>query len=229
MLPSVVGIGEREVPLAELPAPLPLDDLLPGGGPWEVEIGFGKGKDLLRRAAASPERRFLGVEIASRYYRLVRERSRRRGLSNVLLIRGEALELLAAHLPASWVEAVHVYFPDPWPKARHQKRRLFDVETVDLVVGLLRPGGRLYFATDFLEYGEAVETILASYPILELRRLPGGWPDGPRTNYETKYLEEGRPIVRLEARRLEAAGSLHPGGEVGVLAATAVRGQEEER
>ena len=95
---------------------------------------------------------------------------------------------------------MHVYFPDPWPKSRHHKRRLFEVETVDLVLGLLAPGGRLFFATDFLDYGEAVGEILASHPHVEVERRPGPWPEGPRTNYEAKYVREGRPILRLEAR-----------------------------
>ena len=128
-------------------AALELDELLPGG-PWEVELGFGKGRYLLRRAEESRERRFLGIEVAGKYYRLAATRAERRGLENLLLIRGEALYALSALLPSGFAEAAHVYFPDPWPKSRHQKRRLFDRETVDLVLGTLARGGRLFFATD---------------------------------------------------------------------------------
>jgi tRNA (guanine-N7-)-methyltransferase len=214
-------VGGRELRLAELPVPLPLAELVPGGGPWEVEIGFGKGRYLLRRAAESPERRFLGIEMANEYFRRVAQRAARRGLANVLAIRGEATYLLAAVLPARFAAAVHVYFPDPWPKSRHARRRLFDPETVDLVVGLLAAGGRLFFATDHPDYGERVAEILAAFPGLALERHPGGWPEGPRTNYETKYVEEGRPIVRLLATvAAEAEASrLHPGGAAGVLIA----------
>ncbi len=113
---------------------------------------------------------------------------------------------------------MHVYFPDPWPKSRHQKRRLFEADTVDLVLGLLAPGGRLFFATDFTEYGGRVAGLLAGHPNLELRRL-GCWPGGPRTNYETKYEREARPIVRLEARCPVSAG-LHPDGRSAVVAAS---------
>ena len=175
--------GDRS--LAGLPAPLPLDELVPGtsaDSEWEVEIGFGKGRYLLRRCLEDPDRRFLGVEIAGKYHGIFADRARRRGAANWIALRGDALYLLAAVLPRRFAAAVHVYFPDPWPKSRHQKRRLFDPETVDLVLGALAPGGRLWFATDFLEYGELVAGLLAGYPGLAVERLTGPWPEGPRTN-----------------------------------------------
>jgi len=217
---ALVACGGRERELAELPLPLPLDELVPGAGPWEVELGFGKGRYLLARAAAEPRRRFLGIEVASRYYRLARERAARAGAGNVLLLRGEALYLAAVALPGAFAGALHAYFPDPWPKARHHKRRLFDEESVDLLLRLLVPGGRIYFATDHLEYGAVVRDLLGRHPDLAVaeRRVP--WGDGPRTNYEAKYLAQGRPIVRLEAELGREGGALlHPAGEAGVIAA----------
>jgi len=163
----------------------------------------------------------LGIEIAGKYHRIFVSRARRKGLANWIALRGDALLLLSAVLPARFAAAVHVYFPDPWPKSRHQKRRLFDPETVDLVLGLLAPGGRLSFATDFLEYGEKVADLLAGYPGLEVARLHGPWPEGPRTNYEAKYEAEGRPILRLEAAFALPDAPVHPGGEAGVIAALA--------
>lgn len=211
-------------PLAGLPAPLPLDELVPGEGPWEVEVGFGKGRYLLARAAAEAGRRFLGIEMAGEYERLFVGRARRRGLANWLSLRGEALHLAAAVLPHGFAQALHVYFPDPWPKARHHKRRLFDPQTVDLVLGLVAPGGRFSFATDFLDYGAVVEGLLRSYPAVTVERLDAGWTEGPRTNYEAKYVAEGRPILRLAgtvAYDPEAGLPLHPEGARAVLAATA--------
>lgn len=196
---------------------------MPGSGPWELELGFGKGRYLLRRALESPPpgeppRRFLGIEVAAKYQRILAGRAARRGVTNLVAVRGEALYLLAAVLPRRFAAAVHVYHPDPWPKSRHHKRRLFDPETVDLVLGALAPGGRLCFATDYLDYGESVAEILAGYPGLAIERLSGGWPEGPRTNYEAKYVEEGRPILRLVATLGEAQRPtvLHPQGEAGV-------------
>lgn len=211
----------RELGLADLAVPLPLGFLAGGDGPWEVELGFGKGKYLLRRAAESPATRFLGVEVVSEYYHRVAGRARRRHLRNLVVVRGEALFLLAAVLPRRFASAVHVYFPDPWPKTRHQKRRLFDPETVDLVLGLLAPGGTLFFASDFLEYGELVEDILRGVPGFVVERLEDGWPEGARTHYEAKYVAEGRPIVRLVGRfaTLGADAGLHPRGRAGVVVA----------
>jgi tRNA (guanine-N7-)-methyltransferase len=224
-LPALFASGADETELGGLELPLDLDRLLAGSGPWEVELGFGKGRYLLGRARQDRDRRFLGVELASRYYRLARDRARRQGLGNLLLVRGEALFLLSAVLPRAFAAVLHVYFPDPWPKSRHAKRRLFDPETVDLVLGILRPGGELFFATDFLDYGERVTEILRGFPGLAVERRDDPWPEGPRTNYEAKYVQEGRPIVRLSGRLAATADghALHPDGAAGILAVTAAR------
>jgi tRNA (guanine-N7-)-methyltransferase len=224
--PVRVASAAGETGLAELGAPLPLEALVPGGGGWEVEIGFGKGRYLLRRCQEDPGRRFLGIELAHEYHRTMVERARRRGLTNWVALRGEALYLLSAVLPAGFAAAVHVYFPDPWPKSRHHKRRLFEPETVDLVLRALRPGGHLFFATDFLEYGELVAGILESTPGLRVERRARPWDEGPRTNYEAKYLIEGRPILRMEGR-LEGTVALHPQGAAGVLVGPAWAVQPE--
>jgi tRNA (guanine-N7-)-methyltransferase len=205
------GAGDGPAPP---PAPFPpCAAAAPGqpAPPWEVEIGFGKGRYLLRRAALEPEGRFLGIEIAGEYFRLVARRVARRRLGNVVLLAGEAQYLAAAILPRGFAEVVHVYFPDPWPKLRHRRRRLFAPDSLDLVLGLLAPGGKLCFATDFLAYGEEVRALLASHPAAAVRVHDGPWPDGARTNYEAKYLVEGRPILRLEVVRVGEVAP-HPSG-----------------
>ena len=186
---------------------------------WEVELGFGKGRFLLASAAAAPGRPFLGVEIVSKYFRLAARRAGARGLGNLVLLRGEALYLIATLLPAAMARTVHVYFPDPWPKSRHHRRRLLDPRTVDLVLSLLDPAsGRLCFATDHMDYGEAVVETLEAHPAVEVEILPCGWPEGPRTNYEAKFEAGGRRIVRLVAAlRPDAPGLLHPQGRDAIL------------
>jgi tRNA (guanine-N(7)-)-methyltransferase len=227
-----VVYGDRERPLRGLPNPLPLDELVPGDGGWEVELGFGKGRYLLEQAARSPQRRFLGIERAGKYFRLARRRARARGLENLLLLEGEALYLLATALPAAFASTLHIYFPDPWPKSRHHRRRLLDPSSIDLALRALTPGGRLFFATDFLSYGRRVLDALTSHGGLDVRVLEGEWPDGARTNYEAKYVEEGREILRLEATASGEGVGLHPAGAAAVLAATApppaADGQEEQ-
>ena len=187
---------------------------------WEVELGFGKGRFLLASAAAAPGRPFLGVEMVSKYFRLAARRAAARGLGNLTLLRGEALYLISTLLPEAMARTVHIYFPDPWPKSRHHRRRLLDPRTVDLVLSLLEPSsGRLFFATDHPEYGEAVVDTLEVHPAVEVERLPGGWPEGPRTNYEAKF-EGGGPAHRAaggaaSARRRQPAPSGRPGGDHG--------------
>ncbi len=201
------------------PGELPVSSALPA---WEVEIGFGKGRYLLRRAALEPAGRFLGIEIAGEYFRLVARRVARRRLANVVLLEGEAQYLAGAVLPKGFARAVHIYFPDPWPKLRHHRRRLFAPDSLDLVQGLLAPGGNLYFATDFLAYGEEVRELLVSHPGARVTVYDGPWPDGARTNYEAKYIVEGRPILRLEVA-FAGAVAPHPRGLLDLLVAPTLR------
>jgi tRNA (guanine-N7-)-methyltransferase len=199
-------------------------------GPLELEIGFGKGRFLLTRAAEHPETTFLGIEAAELYWTETTRRAERRGLENVITVCGDALYVLAACLGDAIADAVHVYFPDPWPKTRHHRRRLFDPSTVDLVVGVLAPEAPLYFATDHAEYGALVEAVLRAYPAVEVERVAGRWPEGERTHYETKYELEGRPILRLVATRRAATSAvlLHPGGRAEVAAGAIEREREDE-
>lgn len=211
----VFAAGDPAAPLLALGsvgAPLDFSRLVPGDGPLEIEIGFGKGRFLVRRATESPERRFLGVEIAHEYFQLAVHRVRRRKLRNAAAVCGDALYLAATVLPRECAQVLHIYFPDPWPKLRHHKRRLFDPTTVDLVLGLVAPDGVLAFATDFLEYGERVRELLESHPAVVVERRDEAWPDGARTNYEAKYIAEGRPILRLVVRRTGAPIEPHPAG-----------------
>lgn len=216
--PFRVTVRGRERSLVDFEVPLSLDDLVPVSGPWEVEIGFGRGSYLVRRAAAGSGR-FLGVEVVSKYYQILNRRARHWQLDNLVIVRCEAQYLISALLPRQFAAAVHVYFPDPWPKHRHRKRRLFDDESVDLVLGLLAPEGRLFFATDHQAYGRSVLDTLSAVPGLVVERVAGPWPDGPRTNYEVKYEAEGREILRLAARIDPEMPVLHPRGEADVVCA----------
>jgi tRNA (guanine-N7-)-methyltransferase len=216
--------GVRPIPPGE---DLGLSRRLPGEGDWELEIGFGKGRYLLSRAAAEPERGFVGVEIAGEYFALAARRLARRKLGNLLLLEGDAGYFATTLLPRQAFAAVHVYFPDPWPKLRHRKRRLFAPDTIDLLAALVAPGGRLWFATDFLDYGEEVAGLLERYPGAVVVRRPGPWPDGARTNYEAKYIAEGRPILRLEVA-FPAVTAPHPEGLAELLVAVRAGARAEE-
>jgi len=172
-----------------------------GPGPVEVEIGIGKGRFLLTAATARPDVRMLGVEWANHYLRIAESRAEKRGLENVRFLRVDALKLLETGIPSDSVDCYYVFYPDPWPKKKHHKRRFFQPSTLDQVARTLVPGGCLHAATDHEKYWATIEPLMDGRD--EFERMPefGGEdfplpPGEPLTNYETKYLVEGRKRLR---------------------------------
>jgi tRNA (guanine-N7-)-methyltransferase len=196
--------------LIEPPAdPTPLDWAAVFGNehPVEAEIGFGKGLFLLSASQQSPDINFLGVEIERKYTLFTATRLAKRGLKNVRLACADAKRFLQNHVAGGSLHAVHVYFPDPWWKKRHRKRRLFTEEFVAQCARVLRPGGRLHIATDVEEYFGIMKGLLAEQP--RLRALPSPEPNDPQhdldylTNFERKYRKQGKPIYRAAYAKLE--------------------------
>jgi tRNA (guanine-N7-)-methyltransferase len=181
-------------------APLDWSALFGNDHPIEAEIGFGKGLFLLTAAQHSPEVNFLGVEIERKYTLFTATRLAKRALKNVRLACADARRFLHDRVAAGSLAAVHVYFPDPWWKNRHRKRRLFTAEFVAECVRVLRPGGRLHVVTDVEEYFGIMKGLLAEQ--VRLRPLPPPEETAPQhdfdylTNFERKYRKEGRPIYR---------------------------------
>jgi tRNA (guanine-N7-)-methyltransferase len=163
--------------------------------PVEVEIGCGKGMFLKEAARANPNTNYLGVERATRYLRVALHRLTRAGLANVRLMGCDGLDLLSRWVPPDSVHALHIYFPDPWPKRRHQKRRIFRPELLELSARALCPGGEFYLATDHESYGEVIRGLLAAQAS---RFSPVDWPeDSPDrfpTNYALKWRRQDRPL-----------------------------------
>ncbi len=174
--------------------------------PVELEIGIGKGGFLLRRSQAHPERNFLGIEWANKYYKYAADRMRRWNVANVRVVRTDAADFVKAHCPRTSLSMLHVYHPDPWPKARHQRRRLVQPAFVEAAVACLVPGGRWALQTDHAEYFEQIRTCVLDHPALV--EVPFDEPDaGLRdarldTNFEVKYRRAGRAIYQLAVRRL---------------------------
>ncbi len=173
--------------------------------PVELEIGSGKGGFLLRRAQALPDRRFLGIEYANKFFLYAADRMARWGMTNVRLMRTDAQHLVIHHLPPGSVHILHIYHPDPWPKRRHQRRRLIQPAFVAAVAEVLVPGGRLAIQTDHADYFEQIREVVGR----ESRLLPADF-DVPEagvregrveTNFEIKYLREGRAIYQLAAQK----------------------------
>ncbi|MCX6996867.1 MAG: tRNA (guanosine(46)-N7)-methyltransferase TrmB [Kiritimatiellaeota bacterium] len=136
--------------------PMPLAQYFGNDRPIEVDIGCGKGRFLLARAAAHPEVNFFGVDRMLRRIRKVERKVVRHGLTNVRLLRMEAYYATAYLIPPESIATYYIFFPDPWPKARHHEHRLFHPRYLDALQRTLRPGGAVHFATDHLPYFEEV-------------------------------------------------------------------------
>ena len=169
--------------------------------PIEVEIGVGKGRFLLEWASAHPEIGLLGVERARPYLTIAAMRVARRGLINVRLVHTTAEDLLFRLLAADSVAVVHVYYPDPWPKKRHAKRRFFRKENLARLVDVLSPGGLLLVKTDHDGYAAAIEAMLRGEPRLAVVAPADAIPDIPESGYEAKYAREGRTVHRFVFRK----------------------------
>src|SRR5262249_1630393 len=136
--------------LLEAPDPprqLAWDAVFGNDHPVEIEVGFGKGLFLVTTAQAHPEHNFLGIEIVRKYQLFTATRIAKRGVQNVRLAKADARLFLRDLVAAESVHGMHVYFPDPWWKKRHQKRRLFTSEFIEQCARVLKPGGRLNIAT----------------------------------------------------------------------------------
>jgi tRNA (guanine-N7-)-methyltransferase len=193
------GGWDPRLPESGLPRPFDWEAIFGRAGPVEIEVGSGKGGFLVDAATRFPETGFLSIEWASAYAEGLRDRIRRRDLRNVRVVRAEAGRLLHEAVPAGSVRTVHVYFPDPWPKKRHHKRRLVTPAFAGAVAEALEPGGELRFVTDHGEYFDEAKAVLDAEPRLEAVEVPTDMVD--LTNYERKYRAEGRPIHRARYRR----------------------------
>jgi len=175
-------------------------------GPVHIEIGTGKGTFLLNQARAQPSDNFLGIEWARKYYRYAVDRIGRWGLTNVRIIRTDAAAFLADFVPDNSVECFHIYFPDPWPKKRHHKRRFICPANLEHLIRCLRTGGQLKIATDHTDYFEQIKTVLAARneTLQEIDFLPTAGAEASEwvgTNFERKYLKDQRPIYTLAVKK----------------------------
>jgi tRNA (guanine-N7-)-methyltransferase len=174
--------------------------------PVELEIGIGKGRFIVLAAAAYPEVNFLGVEYAKRYLAQGVERAGKRGFTNVRLAHAEAAAFVRERLADGALDAVHLYFPDPWPKKRHHKRRFVQPGNLDQLARVMKPGALFRAVTDHPGYAQWIAQHLARHGAFAdagveqaLWNLPGMGDHTAAgvTNFEIKYRREGRPIHRF--------------------------------
>jgi tRNA (guanine-N7-)-methyltransferase len=186
--------------------PLTLSDLFGREAPRVVEVGFGNGDALLALASAHPQWDFLGIEVHPPGIGRLLLGLAARELTNVRILRGDAVEAFARRLPPASVDQVNLWFPDPWPKKRHQKRRLVQPAFVADVARVLAPGGRLHLATDWEPYAEQMLAVLEGEPRLVNEAGTGRFQDGPGERPVTRFERRGRLLGHrvwdLSLRRL---------------------------
>ncbi len=172
--------------------------------PVELEIGSGKGTFILERAASRPEVNLLGLEYAGAYCRYAADRVRRAGLVNVRLLIAEAGRFVTERLPDASLTAVHIYFPDPWPKRRHHRRRLIQRPFVRQLRRVLAPGGQLLIVTDHLGYFMHIRRVLdgaEGFARIVLPRMTDATGQIVGTNFERKYIAQGRAFYSIARLR----------------------------
>lgn len=165
-----------------------------------LEIGCGTGTSTVAMACTEPELDVIAVEVYRRGLAQLLSAIDRHGVTNIRLIRGDGVDVLEHLLTPGSLTGVRVFFPDPWPKARHHKRRLLHADAMRLIADRLRPGGVLHAATDHAGYAEQIAEAGDAEPLLR-RALPGETlpisTDRPTTKYETKAHEAGNSVTEL--------------------------------
>ncbi|HWG27367.1 tRNA (guanosine(46)-N7)-methyltransferase TrmB [Actinospica sp.] len=174
--------------------------------PLQLEIGCGMGDAVVAMASAKPDLDFLAVDVHTPGLGNVLRMAERAGLTNVRAASGDALDLLRRQIPSDALDAVHIYFPDPWPKARHHKRRIVRSEVIALIADRLRTGGLLHCATDWAEYAAEMLVVLSAEPWLR-NRYPGcGYAPRPThrpvTKFEARAVREGREVFDLSFTKI---------------------------
>lgn len=190
--------------VAYAPRPLDLDAVFGRRAPKILEIGFGMGETTAAIARARPEEDFLCVEVhtpgVGSLCKLVAED----GLANVRIVQHDAVEVLRDMIPPASLDGAHIFFPDPWPKKRHHKRRLIQPPLVQLLASRIRPGGYLHCATDWEEYAQQMLAVLSAEPLLENTAADyAPRPDyRPQTKFERRGLRLGHGVWDVVFRRV---------------------------
>ena len=188
---------------------LDFDKIFGRKAPVHIEIGSGKGTFLVSQAKRNAHINFFGVEWANKYYRVAVDRMGRWGLENVRLTRTDAAELVDQYLSDSSVDCFHIYFPDPWPKKRHHKRRFICETNMHHILRCLKTGGTVNIATDHTDYFSQIKEVINTQVNINhlevIDFIPAaGTNEGEvaGTNYERKYIKDNRAIHTIAARKI---------------------------
>jgi len=193
--------------LDSLSEPADFNQVFGRSAPLHLEIGSGKGTFLVSQAKAQPQINFLGIEWARKYYRYAVDRIGRWGLTNVKLIRTDAKDFIIRYVPDECVIFYHIYYPDPWPKKRHHKRRFICQENIEHFLRTLKPAGKIQIATDHADYFQWAKDAFADFRD-QLKEIEFTPPVGAEesetvgTNYDRKYIKENRDVFTLAFEKI---------------------------
>ena len=188
------GINPRETGVVRLD----FSKVFGNENPVALEIGSGKGRFLINSGTERPDVNFVGIEKSLHYYRVIRKRLERHGLRNTRIINYDAFLVAREMVPDESISELHIYFPDPWPRKREQKRRMIRGEVMTEWIRIMKRDARGVYVTDHQEYFEKAVDVLRDFfdtEVVDALQSP------PRTNYEAKYREAGRPIYEARFRR----------------------------
>lgn len=179
--------------------PLDFSAIFGRSAPVVLEIGFGNGETLVEQAAATPDMDFLGIEVHEPGIGHCMLRAEDAGITNLRLVNHDAIEVLSEQVPHRSLSRLNLYFPDPWPKKRHHKRRIIAPRFLELAADRLAEGGKLNIATDWANYAEHIDELFAEadrFTCAERREHDGDRPlDRPQTKFERRGLRKGHRIV----------------------------------
>jgi len=181
-----------------------LDRIFGRAAPKILEIGFGMGETTARIAASHPGNDYLGIEVHAPGVGSLLQRIAALGLSNIRIIQHDAVEVLETMIPPASLDGVHVFFPDPWPKKRHQKRRLIQPPLVALLASRMKNGAYVHVATDWEDYAQQIMEVLSAAPLLA-NTTDGYAPrpeQRPLTKFENRGLKLGHAVWDLVFRRV---------------------------
>lgn len=183
---------------------LDLDRVFGRAAPRILEVGFGMGETTAQIAAAHPENDYLGVEVHTPGVGSLLNRVAQLGLANVRIIQHDAVEVLRDMIAPAALDGAHVFFPDPWPKKRHHKRRLIQPSFVALLVSRIKAGAYVHAATDWQDYAQQIMEVLSAEPLLE--NTTGGFAPRPawrpQTKFESRGLRLGHKVWDIVFRRV---------------------------
>ncbi len=205
--PSQREALDRRLPLWSIPCeqrPRDFEQVVGRKAPTILEIGFGMGETTQKIALARPQDNFLGVEVFNAGVGAMLKRIDESGLTNVRVIQHDAVEVLQHMIAPASLAGVHIYFPDPWPKKRHHKRRLIQPPLIKLLASRMAPGAYIHLATDWENYAEQMLEVLSGEDMLENTVGEGYAPRPdfrPQTKFETRGLRLGHGVWDLIFKR----------------------------